>query len=386
MNEPITVRELSDSTVSDWLAVPRIVYRNDPHFVPRLDLLERQRISPGKNPFFKDGDASFFIAYKEGKPVGRISAQIDLRYLARYRDATGHFGFYDVPDDADVSRQLLAASARWLSSRAMRRMTGPFSLNINEESGLLVKGYDMPASVAMPHAAPWQPGMLERAGFQGIRDLLGFRCKPGDLPQDAFKKLRIVASKAKTNTRITVRDLNKQDFDNEIRAIVDIFNDGLQDSWGFVSLTQQELKAAIGGFKPLLRKNYVKFVCIDGKPQGFIFWTPNLSELTTSFDGKLMPFNWVPLLYAAVFEKFRSARMPLLGIRTSQHGRWTSFVLLSVLFVSWLDDLARYDLAWMEFAWIVETNKIIADVLREALGDPVRLYRIYEAPVDALLG
>jgi hypothetical protein len=384
MNE-IVVRELADSSIRDWLDVPHFVYRDDRHFVPRLDLLERARVSKRKNHFFGHGEAAFFVAYKDGRPVGRISAQADQNYLARYQDATGHFGFYDVPDDAEVSRRLLAAAAGWLSSRGLRRVTGPFSLTINEESGLLVSGYDMPASVAMPHAAPWQPALLERAGFRGIRDLLGFRFKPGSLSDTAFWQLMKIARKTSFNARITIRDMNKRNFDEEIRTIVDIFNEGSRNSWGAVPLTAEELSGAIGDYRLFFRKNYAKFICIDGKPEGFIFWTPNLVEITAKFGGKLFPLNWARLLYAFAFEKFRSGRMPLLGIRTAAHSRWRSFVLFALLFEHWLKDLARYDLDWMELAWIVESNRILVDMLRESLGPPVRVYRVYEASVEHLL-
>jgi hypothetical protein len=94
--------------VRDWLKVPHIVYAGDPNFVPQLDFIETQRINPGHAPFFKFGEAVFFVAYQDGKPVGRVSAHINRRYLEQYQDATGHFGFFDCINDPGVAQALLA--------------------------------------------------------------------------------------------------------------------------------------------------------------------------------------------------------------------------------------------------------------------------------------
>ena len=164
--------------VRDWLAVPHIVYAGDPSFVPQLDFLEKQRISPGHAPFFKFGEATFFVAYKDGKPVGRISAQLNHRYLDLYKDATGHFGFFDCINDQAVADALIAAATDWLKQKGMHRMMGPFSFSANEECGCLVKGFDTPPAMLMPNGAPWMGGLLERTGLTKAMDLFTYRTRP----------------------------------------------------------------------------------------------------------------------------------------------------------------------------------------------------------------
>jgi hypothetical protein len=380
MRETLEVRSIEDAGVRDWLAVPRYVYRNDPRFVPRLDMLERRRISRPSNPFLQRNQAEFFIAYRNGAPVGRISAQINHDHVARHECDTGHFGFFDVENDLPVAHELLSAASRWLSSRGMKKVAGPFSLSINEESGLLVSGFDLPAAAAMPHSAPWQPRLLAAEGFYELRKLFAFRFKPKDVPNDAFRQIR-VARKTDFDSRITVRGLNKSDFENELRTIAAIFNDGSQDKWGFVPLREDELSFAIGEFKMLLRANYVKFVCINDEPQGFLFWMPNLAELTASFNGRLFPLHWIQLLYNAAFERFTSARVPLIGIRKSHQSRWRSITLVTILFESLLKDLQLYELEWMELSWIVDTNRVLVDFLRSTLGEPTRVYSVFGADI-----
>ena len=118
----------------DWLAVPRTVFAGDPAFVTQLDFMEKQRIDPGHAPFFKFGEAVFFVAYRNGKPIGRICAQLNHRHLELYKDATGHFGFFDCIDDQAVADALIAAAAQWLAQKNMKRMVGPYNFSLNDES------------------------------------------------------------------------------------------------------------------------------------------------------------------------------------------------------------------------------------------------------------
>ena len=108
--------------------------------------------NPKKNPWFDHAEVGYWLAFRGERPVGRISAQVDHLHLERYGDATGHFGFLDAEDDAEVFEALFEAAEDWLKARGMRRVTGPFSLSINDESGLLVEGFETPPYMMMGHA------------------------------------------------------------------------------------------------------------------------------------------------------------------------------------------------------------------------------------------
>ena len=118
-----------------FLQVPFAVYRGDPHWVAPLFLERLEHLDPKKNPYFAHAEAQLFIAEQGGRPVGRISAQIDRLRLERHRDATGQFGFLEAPDDPAVFAALFKAAAHWLKKRGMKRVQGPFSFSINDETG-----------------------------------------------------------------------------------------------------------------------------------------------------------------------------------------------------------------------------------------------------------
>jgi hypothetical protein len=143
----LRVAAVSDRQAFDaFLRVPFRVFRGDPSWVPPLLVERRQALDPRRNPYFAHAEARYWVAERGGEPVGRVSAQVDRAYLDRHGDATGHFGLLDGEDDPEAFGSLLAAAEAWLRERGMRRATGPFSLSINEESGLLASGLHLGGS------------------------------------------------------------------------------------------------------------------------------------------------------------------------------------------------------------------------------------------------
>ena len=166
-----------------WLDLPAAILSGDPHWVPPLQILERRRFSPKHQPFFGFGAAELFIAYRDGRAIGRISAQINRRHLAHHEDDTGQFGFFDCRNDPAAATALVEAAAAWLRARGLKRMTGPFSFSINEEAGLLVDGFDTPPAILMGHGAPWYGALLEQAGMSKEIDLFAYRMRPSEAPE-----------------------------------------------------------------------------------------------------------------------------------------------------------------------------------------------------------
>ncbi len=169
----VEIRPVESKRVrKDFLRVPTIVMGDDPHYVPALDLEREEFINTRKNPFFEHGQAQLFVAYRNGKPVGRISAQVDHLHLERYRDTTGFFGFYDVINDREASDALLVTAENWLRARGLKRVLGPYSFNINGETGVLVDGFDTPPYIMMNHNPPHYDPLLAGAGYAKAKDLL----------------------------------------------------------------------------------------------------------------------------------------------------------------------------------------------------------------------
>jgi len=372
--DALTIVAVDDRrTVKDWIAVPYAVFAQDPMWVAPLDFLERRRISKRHAPFFTFGEAALFIAYRGGQPVGRISAQVNRRHLERHRDGVGHFGFFDCIQDPEVAQALVAAAADWLRRRGLTRMVGPMNFSLNEECGCLVSGFDTAPAVLMTHARPWTGPLLERAGLAKEIDLFAYRLVPDRLPQ----RVHDIANLARKSREVSIRQIDMRRYGEEVRTLVDIFNDAWSENWGFVPFSPAEIDALLAEMRPLFRGEYGRFVLFNGEPVGMMIGLPNLNQVIASFHGKLLPFNWAKLMWALKRHRFRSARVPLAGVRKAYQSTPVGGMLVALMVADFIEQTRPYGLEWAEFSWVLETNKRAVSQVEMACGPPVKTYRIY---------
>jgi len=374
MKQPLTLAPVvSAKDRADWLAVPAIVHSGDRAFVPPLLMQEKRRISTRHNPFFKFGEAQLFVARRGEAPVGRISAQINRRHLEVHQDATGHFGFFDCLDDQEAANALLAAAGGWLAERGMKRLVGPLNFSVNEEIGLLVEGFESPPAILMTQSRPWEGALLEKAGLEKEIDVLAWRMNPAQ----ALPAVNRMAALASDPGRLSVRQFDMKNYRSEVATLIDIFNDAWSDNWGFVPFSDPEIDALVAEMRPFFRGNYGRFVCLDGEPVGTMLGLPNINESIAGFGGRLLPFKWAGLLRDLWMERIRSARIPLLGIRKAQRHTTLAPAMIAMLVSQFLSESRRYSFEWVEFSWILETNRAMVGLAQMAAGPPAKRYRIY---------
>jgi len=361
-------------SVDDWLAVPGSVFAGDPSWIKPLNLMEKQRVSARHNPFFDFGEAAFFVAYRDGKPMGRISAQINHRHLEKHRDETGHFGFFDCPDDAGMAHDLIEAARSWLRDRGMKRIVGPYNLSINEDVGLLVDGFDSPPAILTSHAPPWAGPLLERNEFAKVMDLYAYRFKP-DMPPPELQRL---AKFAEQSSRVTVRQFNMSSYREDVERIFDIFNDAWSENWGFVPFADTEIAALAKETRPFMRSKFGRIVEIDGEPAAMMVVLPDLNRVIAPFDGRLLPFNWGQVATAILRDNWKTARIPLLGVRKEHQRSPLALAVVSMLTSHFIELGREYNLDWVEFSWVLEVNTAMIKLAELAAGKPSRTYRLYE--------
>jgi hypothetical protein len=349
------------------------IYRDDPSFVRPLDLELKDRLSK-KNPFFAHAEGTCFTAFRNGKPVGRVTAQIDHAHLDRHRDGAGFFGFLDTVDDADVSNALLARAGDWLKDRGMERMRGPISLNINEELGCLVEGFDTPPMVLMPHHRAYQGGLIEKAGLSKLKDFYAWRYSVGDVPRRATKAHDEIAALPE----LKARPVDMKNLENEVRIVMDIFNDAWMDNWGFVPLSEAELRKLAADMKLFLVPELTRLVSIDGEPAAFAIVLPNLNEAMRDLGGKLFPFGLPKLLWRLKVEKPKTARLALLGIRRKYRHVRKYAGLSTYLYVEMNRAGQRTGIQWGELSWTVEDNGPVNVGIKFMGGKIYKKYRVYE--------
>ncbi|MBY0356162.1 MAG: hypothetical protein K2Q12_10620 [Rickettsiales bacterium] len=360
----------------DFIRLPSRIYRNDPAFIPRLEMEMRELISP-KNPFFLHAQHQLFVAYENGEPVGRISAQIDA--LAQHDDTPmtackiGHFGFIDAAR-AELVAPLLAAAENWLRSHGVTRVMGPFSFSINQESGLLVEGFDTPPFLLMNHAPAWLAGAVNAAGYDKVKDLIAFRMDAtGPFPPSAQR----LAQQAQSVAGLTLRPLDKKKFFEDVSSVLTIYNEAWRDNWGFVALTAEEIHCSAKNLKPLVIPELVYIAEINGEPAAMILALPNAMEAMRDLRGKLLPFGWLKLLTRLKISGLHSARVMCMGIRPQFRTGFMSATLSALLIYQLRQACVARQIHDIEMSWILEDNMPMIRLIEAVGGKAYKRYRLY---------
>ncbi len=359
-----------------FIRVPWRIYWDDSQWVPPLVFERRQHLDRKANPFFRHAEVQLWLALSGGTPVGRISAQIDQAALNQHQDATGHFGFLEAIDDAEVFAQLLGTAEAWLRQRGLVRVRGPFSLSINDESGLLVEGFERPPSLMMGHARPYYAERLEALGYAKVRDLIAYEF---DMARDPLpESARRLIGRLEAQSGLTIRPLLMRRFDEDLKAVMGIFNDAWANNWGFVPFSQVEIAKVAKDLKPLIDAECVAIAEVEGEPAAFAVGLPNLNEAIADLDGALLPFGWAKLLYRLKAGKIRTARMPLMGVRRKFQGGTLGAALAFAVINRAHQGLRRRGFESAELSWVLEDNLQAQSIIETAGGRPYKTYRIYE--------
>jgi len=362
-----------------FIRLPERLYRADPNYVRPLRSERRAALTPRGNPFFSHADAAFWIARRNGVAVGRISAQQDHLAKVDAEHPVGSFGMLAAVDDPAVFAALLATAEAWLALRGLKRAQGPFSLSINEETGLLVDGFDTPPMLMMPHDPPYIDARLKALGYGKVRDVFAYLCDTtAALPPAAAA---MVARGLPAH--VSLRPMRLHDLERDVAALVDIFNDGWEGHWGFVPITQGEVAHMARAMRPLLHERLVWFAEVHGEPAAFGLCLPNLNAAIRDLSGRLLPFGWAKLLWRLKVSGVTTARVPLMGVRR----RFASSLLGRLLPLHVVEALRREALARgitaVEMSWILEDNLPMRHLAEAVGGRAYKTYRVYEKMLAA---
>ena len=361
-----------------FLDVPFPIYRDDPNWVAPLYLERFEHLDPRKNPYFQHADAQLFLAERDGRAVGRISAQLCALRTARYNDGIGQFGFLEAEDDPAIFAVLTDAAATWLKARGASRMQGPFSFSINDETGMLVEGFDTPPSMLMGHARPYYGPRLEQQGFAKVKDVIAYNF---DGKQELPRAMRATIRKSMASKDLVFRAFSKKHLARDLDIVIDIFNDAWSGNWGFVPFTREEITALGNNLKMLVNDNYIAIAEYRGEPAAMAVTLPNINDWIRGLDGRLLPFGWAKLAWHLLAKPPRSVRMPLMGVRKAHHGS----LIGAAMAIGVIDKVRQYHqkrgVEQAELSWILEDNLPMRRMIEQLGGLPYKTYRVYERPI-----
>jgi GNAT superfamily N-acetyltransferase len=361
-----------------FIELPWSLYAADPCWVPPL-LLERKWHLSSKNPYFRHAEFQAWIACRDERVVGRISAQVDQLHLQRYHDATGFFGMLEAEDREDTFRDLFATAESWLRMRGMQRIRGPFNLSINDECGLLVEGFDSPPPIMLGHALPYYASRVEEQGYAKVQDLLAYLSHPEVAPPRHLETLT-----NRVAGRVKVRAMRRERFNEELEIIRDIFEDAWSENWGFIPFTAEEFAELGKNLKFLVDAEWVRIAEVDGEPAAMLVMFPNLNEMIRDLNGRLLPFGWLKLLWRLKVVGARSARIPLMGVRRRYQGTLLGAALALMVIAPVHEKARRQGIKAVDMSWILEQNQGMRKIIDSVGSILHKRYRIYQKELGSL--
>ncbi len=370
----VTITEVSGrKALNTFISVPWLIYKDDPCWVPPLIAERKDAFSP-KHPYFEHAKWQTWIAWRDGRAVGRISAQVDELHQQRYDTKTGFFGLLEAVDDHQVFKALFDAAETWLRSQGMRQVAGPFSLGINQEIGILVEGFDTPPYVMTPHSLPYYDAAIQQCGYLPAQDLLAYELNSTTLTIPRVMQALLNRSA----DRIKVRPLQRRKKAAELEMMRDIFNDAWENNWNFVPFTRKEFAAIGKELLMLLPDDFIQIAELDNEAVAFVVLIPNINEAIASLDGRLFPFGWARLLWRLKVKFPKSARVALMGVRKKhQNTRFGPALAYTVIKQSMDAGQAR-GLQRAEMSWVLEHNHATRNIIESIGGEISKRYRMYD--------
>ncbi len=374
MADAIEVSAVEDRTAARaFLALPYALYADDPYWVPPLRMTERRRWSPRHNATLRLRRVRRFVARRRGSVVGRIAAIVDPEFAARWREASGFFGFFESVNDDEVSDALFAAAAAALAEQGVRVVLGPVNLSTQDEVGLLVEGFDAPATVLSPYNPPYYEQLVQRAGFSKLRDYLAYTWTPDrrrSAPVD-----RVVASAARRGggyATLVLRPAEPRRWDDEVRTLHRLYNAAFDRVWGFVPISWEEFRQRAREFKAFYRPELVIVAELGGQPVGFGLLLPDINEALAGLQGRLLPFGWLRLMRRV--SRISSGRLILLGVLPGFTGRGLAALIADRM----LEPALKIGLRRVELSLVLADNRPVRHVIEAFGATKSKLFRLYE--------
>ena len=363
----------SKAELGRFIRVPMRLGASDPNYVPPLVFERGESLTAKGNPFFDHADVQFWLAVRDGRDVGRISAQID-HLNPQTAEGIGNFGMIAADDDAAIFAALFETAEAWLRAKGCRAILGPVNLSTNEEVGLLVEGADQPPMFMMSHDAQHTARRILEQGYAKAKDIYAYSCSVADdLPAPLLRRIR-----KGPQDGVTLRMLDMSRFNDEVDTLTGILNDAWSGNWGFTPTTEAETKALASTLRLLIDKRLTWFAEIDGEVAGFMILLPNINEAIADLGGKLFPFGWAKLIWRLKVRGVKTGRVPLMGVKrkfaASRRGQLLPFQLIDAVAQS----ARRLGYERYELSWVLEDNLAMRRICDAGGAKVYKTYRLFQ--------
>jgi hypothetical protein len=372
----IEVRPVRDRAgLEDFIGVARRAEASNPQWVEQLHDEARQMFDSRKSPFLKENNVQLFVAYRKGEAIGRIVATIDAAHQRKYGDSCGFFGFLESIDQPASFSALFDAAERFLRDHGMTKARGPFGLNVNGESGILVDGFDEAHVTQTNHCPPYYSRSVEALGYSKAMDLFAFVCNV----RDSNVPERVARDIARTNLpKIEISTATYRTFSQDLSRIIDFYNSAWSENLWSLPIGPEETAFVGKMMLPVVKPKWINFASYQGETIAVVAQLPDINEALRGLEGRLYPTGLPRLLWRLHVRGTRRARVILAATAKKWRDTVIGVAALGQLMAKSLKDARDAGVEEVEYSWILETNRA---AIAPVLGLPARktrVFRVYE--------
>ncbi len=368
----------SRRTRNDFYRVKAELYRHDPAAVIPLKRLEWLQLDPRHHPFYQHARRTVWVAYRDGKPVGRIAAIIDDLNNEYRGENAGFFGFFESPRDSAIAYSLLDQAREWLREQGCEVMRGPMSPSMKGEFGVLVDGFEHPPFLMMAHNPAYYDPLLQSYGLSPIKRFFAFIIAHEVDDEELVRRTRDMDAAceriAARHPDIRIESPTRQSLEQVLREVNRIGNVIRSQGWGFVPLTEAELNFNVKQLRRIINPQTIICAYIDRQMVGYLVSIPNINWAIQKSRGASDWLRLPQLLYW--MRRIPEIRCIAAGVDPEIRAKGIVSLLTRPMMHQWLK-FRRW-----EFGWIAEENIRSLRSLERAI--PLRKYKtyqVYEMPI-----
>ncbi|MCA2978503.1 MAG: N-acetyltransferase [Myxococcaceae bacterium] len=365
----------SQALRDEFVRFPLTHYAGDPVFVQPIVAERRDFIDARINPFFEAARATFFVARRGGRVVGRIAACVDTRFNRFHGSRDGFLGLFESQSDPALASALFQPACEWLRQAGMTRVIGPVNLAFHHDVGVLIDGFEQPHAMMNAYNHRFYASLFEANGFVKLKDLVNFEVSSASgMPEKVVR----LANRVRASGQVRIRQVDTSDPEGELRRIKAISESMLRPgAFGLSPMSEAELSHIVKKLRPLIlfRPELCLVAEVGGEPVAFCLTVPDTNSAVKEAHGTLFPFGLARMLWAA--RRIQRLKVLLFGIKAGFRRRGIDALLAHETFLG----ATRLGYTTAEVGWMPEDDKLLTRMVQTAGGRRIKTYRVYERPL-----
>ncbi|EFL52520.1 conserved hypothetical protein [Solidesulfovibrio fructosivorans JJ]] len=354
------------------------IYRDDPLWVPPLIPMQEEFLDPARGPFFEFGQAEYFLARRNGRVVGRISAHVSGLYEKYHDNETGFFGFFECENNRETAHALFDAAAGWVRAKGKVRLHGPLSFAIYDEVGLLVDGFDTPPAMMQTHNPRYYEDLVTSWGFTKTFDWYAYRISRK--PMHDAEKLAKLRDSILKRQKCTIQPIPRKEFAKRGPQIKELFNDIWSKNWGHIPLTDRQYQDLFVTLQPLVRPD-LETMIVDDEDNivAFSVVSPDMNRPVKRFNGKFGWWQKLQLVWDCRVKPLTHCRAVIMGVARSHQWKRLHHAIILNIVVNFLQNHPKME--YCDCSLIPESLEQWNKTLMDYGGERYKVFRLYDRDI-----